>query len=217
MLVFVAIAGLVFSMTSQSFDSRLALAIYDTNLGGAFTQVAVLSSKYGREHFWIGFVALLFLFGKRDTKVIATELAVLFVVGIIAGDAAKFVAYRSRPFDDINGIVARVPEVADSSFPSGHALVVSLGATFMLVASRGRRRMRTIVVPLLLVEAGLVSYSRVYLGVHYPLDVLAAVFLAGSVVAFGLFFFRGYLARQIQSLVDLEERVLGTLRFPEAI
>src|SRR5713226_986148 len=55
-VIFHIIAALVFSNLTQSFDAQLALAIYKANLGNTFTSIAILSSKYGREFFWIPIV-----------------------------------------------------------------------------------------------------------------------------------------------------------------
>ena len=65
----------------------------------------------------------------------------------------------------------------DSSFPSGHALIVAGGAAIAFLFLRKRYS-----IPLV-IEAALVSYSRVYVGVHYPTDVIAGVVL-GVAIAF---------------------------------
>ena len=55
----------------------------------------------------------------------------------------------------------------DFSYPSGHALIVSVGAIIVLMTLP-----YYVSIPLF-VEALIVSYSRVYVGVHWPLDVLS--------------------------------------------
>src|SRR2546422_6892932 len=77
----------------------------------------------------------------------------------------KILLPRPRPFPTIP-LTLRIPNESDSSYPSGHALIVSIGAAFCLA-----RFQRKIVAGLLTIEAGNVCYSRVYFGVHYPLDV----------------------------------------------
>lgn len=216
LLLFAIIALLVFSKASQIFDANLALAIYNSNLGVPITQLMVLSSRYGREYFWIGIVALMLLFGKRDTKIFAIELATLFLVGIFVGELLKIVALRPRPFTTIPEIVARTSEVADSSFPSGHALIVSIGAFFVLTKLRGSKS-KSIVAMLLTLEAAIVSYSRIYLGLHYPLDVIGAVCLGSTIVFFGVFILERYFGMLIQKIGILAEKVLGALRAPQVL
>ena len=76
--------------------------------------------------------------------------------------------------------------IAKYSFPSGHAASAFLFAVFLsLVYWRGRRRLE-VPVALNLFAAG-VCVSRVYVGVHYPSDVLAGAIIG---VALGWSFFK---------------------------
>ncbi len=186
--LFLVNTELVFSGTSQNIDGRLALFINNPNLGGAISELMVLLSEHGRELFWVGVLAVMILLGSKETKLLGVELAVLFVAGIITGDVLKIVLYRPRPFVTLGtSIITRVPIDADSAYPSGHALIVSIGGIFSLVKFR-----RKWVAALLSLEAGLVCYSRVYVGVHYPLDVLGGALAASTIVFLGLFLLEKY-------------------------
>lgn len=114
-------------------------------------------------------------------------------VGWLTAGLLKALVSRPRP-DPTALVDPLLPEVNNASFPSGHtafatALVVGL-VLFTLTHCgpvRGRR-------PALLVAVGgtlfivIVAVSRVYLGVHYPLDVTAGVLAgaSGAVLAAGL-------------------------------
>lgn len=187
LLIFLVTTILVFSQITQGADAELALAINHTASSASFTALMVFFSDYGREYFWIPIVAAMLLLGNRDTKLLAIELGALFVAGIVAGEILKFVAYRARPYEVVSGIVRRLPIDTDSSFPSGHALIVSIGATFAVARFRYR-----VVSLLLVVEAALVCYSRIYTGMHYPLDVVGGVFLGIGIVGVGLFVLERY-------------------------
>ena len=63
-------------------------------------------------------------------KLLTIELGVLFAVGIVAGELSKVFIDRLRPFETISGIMTRVSIDSSSSFPSGHALITSIGALF---------------------------------------------------------------------------------------
>ena len=51
----------------------------------------------------------------------------LFLLGALVGDLSKILLPRPRPFPTIP-VTLRVPNETDSSYPSGHALIVSIGA-----------------------------------------------------------------------------------------
>ncbi len=203
LVLFFLMTVLVIKGITQVPDGQAALAINHMKVGSALSNLLILASLYGREYFWIPIVAIMLLFGKRDTKLLAIELAALLVVGIIAGEAMKYVMYRARPFDTLTGIVTRVTRDADSSYPSGHALIVSIAALFSLAMFR-----RKSIALLLTLEAAIVCISRVYVGVHYPMDVISGIFLGGFIVFTGMFVIKKYLSRMFNRLADLFQRII---------
>ncbi len=206
-VLFLVVTALVFSGITQGLDAQVALAINGSDLGGAPTALMLSASEYGREYFWIPVVAVLLIFGDQETKLLGIELAALFVVGIAFGEALKPLLYRARPYDTIAGINLRVPGDTDSSYPSGHALIVSIGAAFSLIKF-GRTGSSKAIALLLTLEAVLVCYSRVYVGMHYPLDVVGGIVLGIGIVGVGLFVLERYLEPTLRRLSSSVARML---------
>lgn len=212
-VVYIIIAILVFSGATQAFDAKLAELI-NSYQGATFTSLMVDASLYGREYFWTAIVLLMLVFGNRNTKLLAVELAALFIVGIIAGEIAKNIAFRERPYAALGSLITpRLPPDTDSSFPSGHAIIVSIGAFFVLTKFKPGWKARAVAL-LLTLEAVIVCYSRIYVGVHYPLDVLAGVLLGGSVVFVGIYLIERYLPRIFLRIANLFEVAFRKLRVP---
>jgi len=104
----------------------------------------------------------------------------ILVAGIIGGQIANSMLkqYFDRPRPTI---VTHIDQVATTSFPSGHAMasmIVYGSVAFLVSRLEPTRRIRnaTIFVASLLIV--LIGISRMYLGVHYPSDVIAG-YLAG--------------------------------------
>lgn len=56
---------------------------------------------------------------------------------------------------------------------------------------------------LFVLEAAIVCYSRVYVGIHYPLDVIAGIFLGIGIGGVGLFVVERYLGALISKITSL--------------
>ena len=113
-------------------------------------------------------VGFLLLQGRYRTSVFVLLTA---ATGEVLNYAMKGLFFRPRP-----DIVPHLREAFSSSFPSGHAMqsaiiYLTLGAMLMRVAERRLTKIYCCTVAMGL--TGLVGLSRVYLGVHYPTDVLA--------------------------------------------
>jgi membrane-associated phospholipid phosphatase len=87
--------------------------------------------------------------------------------------AIKLVVRRQRP--QLRGLPALTPTATALSFPSAHASTALAGAL-------AYSRLGAPAAPLYALAAGL-SWSRLYLGVHYPSDVLAGALLGTAVAA----------------------------------
>lgn len=211
-LVFLALAVVVKAVPSIATpDLQGALWANNLQLGEPLNSTLVWASLYGREYFWVLLVAVMLLFGDRRTKTVALGLSALFVVGIFAGELAKEVVARARPdqflvhsqITSLGGPIVRIPLETDYSFPSGHALIVSIGAVYSLLTFK-----RKWVAGLLTVEAVVVSFSRVYLFEHFPTDVVAGFALGSAIALAGLVVESRYLRKQGERAADYVVKLL---------
>lgn len=136
---------------------RVALA--DVTALGGHTVIALLTLGA------VGFLAL-----RRQPRVAALLLAAVGS-GMAASQLIKSVVARPRP-----DLVPHLATAYDASFPSGHAMLaatayLTLGA--LLARAEADRATRRYLVAVALVLVVLIGVSRVYLGVHWPTDVLA--------------------------------------------
>lgn len=104
----------------------------------------------------------------------------LFAVAVADWSATGLKALIDRPRPTVRYAEpkALVPVPHDASFPSGHAATSFAGAT-ILSFSFPR------LAPVFYLLAAAVAFSRVYVGVHYPLDVIGGAVL-GTLVALGV-------------------------------
>ena len=125
-------------------------------------------------------IILMFIFGGWIGKKIAVIMAICMIVLILFGILAKDIVQRPRPLIPEEDIILTAD--AEYAFPSGHALIVSANAAVALALFRFTRMQRIISI-LLAFEAAIVCISRIYVGAHYPLDVIGGVLL-GVGIAF---------------------------------
>ena len=113
----------------------------------------------------IGYLALQHRYGATVLVIVASAGGGLLSV------ALKQVFARTRP-----AIVPHLVLVEGHSFPSGHSMaaaVIYLTLAALLARFTARRRVRIYILGISLVLTVLIGITRVYLGVHYPSDVVA--------------------------------------------
>ena len=122
-------------------------------------------------------VALLFLRLRRE----ATLLVLTIVSGWGVNSLIKALVGRPRP-----QIVSHLTEAGGSSFPSGHSFnsaVVYIAIALAFAALSPRQAVRATIIATAMIVTLLIAFSRVWLGVHFPSDVIAG-WLGGAGWAF---------------------------------
>jgi undecaprenyl-diphosphatase len=128
---------------------------------------------------WIVLALILSAVYRRWGVLVLTVIAV--ALADFAAAALKAIVDRPRPFVHSAEVKVLVPRPHDASFPSGHAATSFAAATILSFAFPKAA-------PAFIVVAAAVAYSRVYVGVHYPLDVIGGAVL-GVALAVGLWWF----------------------------
>ncbi len=112
----------------------------------------------------------------KTRRVGLTAAISLFIEFLIVNVLLKNAVARTRPYEVIEGLECITKLATDFSFPSGHTGSCFAVATVMFLELPKRYG-----IPALFL-AVLMAYSRLYVAVHYPTDVLAAFFI-GVLVA----------------------------------
>ncbi len=175
-VLFVLLADNVLSGRMLSLNRQIMLAIH-AKATPTLDSVALLVTWLG-SFLGITIVSVIFavlLLRRKDiVALVAFAMAVLGSVALMHALKAIFAVTRPELFP-------RLEEVSSYSFPSGHTLTSFCMWGFMafwLLRMRQRETWRWIVASLFLLIAALVGASRVYIGVHWPTDVLGGILLA---------------------------------------
>lgn len=205
--VFVLLAALISPKITQnnespitSMDTQLFVKVNNAHIT-LLNPLMIMLTEYGREIVWALVMILFFIFGANTGRKTAFVMLLAMVILIPATIGAKEAVGRLRP--EIPNLDFLLASDNEYSFPSGHAVLVSAGAALALALFRGSRKMRIITISLA-VEAALVCISRVYVGGHYPLDVIGGI-LFGTGIAFILISITNSLERL---MVSIKNKVL---------
>ncbi|BCU67086.1 phosphatase PAP2 family protein [Sulfolobales archaeon HS-7] len=173
-VIYCILSVLVKLFGEQGFPGNIVIfRMINNNQIYLLNGLMIFLSKYGREYIWIPVTAVLFALGGKYRKS-SLILVGAFLLAIVTGEISKFVMAQPRPFLVLQGVHVIVPKPLDYSYPSGHALIVGTGAIVVMLTLP-----YYISFPLT-AEAILVSYSRVYVGVHWPVDVFAGWILGAG-------------------------------------
>lgn len=104
----------------------------------------------------------------RNAVEVGVIMAAAVLLSLLAGRIIEHFWFEARPWIDHPDTVKLISHSADASFPSDHCLVAGAIATVALLAWRW-------VGVVLAIGAILIAWSRVFVGVHYPGDVLAGL------------------------------------------
>ena len=171
----------VFSFLAEHFDLPILDWIAGNLRCSVLDAVIPAITKLG-DHglFWIGLTVLMLLFPR--TRKAGVTMALALLTGLLVCNVVmKPLFARMRPYDyqllfHHRVIPLLIEAEKDFSFPSGHTIASFEAATALFL------RHKKLGIPALIL-ACLIAFSRLYLYVHYPTDVLTSVIL-GIGIAF---------------------------------
>ncbi len=117
---------------------------------------------------WILISLVLLILPKTRKIGLATSLSLIFDL-LAVNILIKRIVARVRPYEVIEGLTSLIGPQSDFSFPSGHTAASFAFATVILIFAPKKYSLPTLVL------AFLIAFSRLYLGVHYPTDVLGGI------------------------------------------
>ncbi len=139
---------------------------------------------------------LLFILGtKREKVFLILLITTILIADFVSAQIFKNLFFRVRPCNALQGIHLLVGCTSSYSFPSNHAVNITVFATLISF------KYRYLMIPAIIL-AILVCFSRVYVGVHYPLDVIGGA-LIGLLIASGVLYLdKRYFVRFCNPLKD---------------
>ena len=162
---------------AKRLDEAVYRAVAGTPTPSLDRGLSVLTEAANYSRIWVGSAAALAVFGgPRGRRAAVQGLASVAITSATVNAVAKRIGRRARPDrspDHQPGRAAHMP--TSPSFPSGHS------ASAFAFATGVGHRLPVVAIPLH-AAAGLVAYSRVHSGVHFPGDVVIGSML-GTVLA----------------------------------
>lgn len=159
-----------------------------------FTEINItlfrMVNDLGKEHTYLNsvfsfiaeylvvFLALSVLFSwftrNRENRIMIISATITFIFSIIIGKVLGLFYSNYQPFVELTGVNLLIEKEVDNSFPSDHTILFFSYCFSFWLFKRG-------VWSLSLLVATLVGISRIWVGVHYPFDVLTSIIISFTI------------------------------------
>jgi undecaprenyl-diphosphatase len=122
--------------------------------------------------FVLAFIALIFWFTRREeNRMMIISATISFILAEMIGKIAGTLHSNNQPFAELSNVNKLIEKAVDNSFPSDHTILFfAFCMTFFIY----QKRWRYIWIMLALV----VGISRIWVGVHYPADVIVGAIIS---------------------------------------
>lgn len=139
---------------------------------------------------WIA-ATIILLIPKKTRKVGIMSAVALLGSLIINNNIIKNIVQRPRPYVTFTDLQIIIPTPSEFSFPSGHT-----SSSFAAAAVFYRHLPKKLGLPSVIL-AGLIGFSRLYVGVHYPTDVIAGAIM-GILLSYLAEFLVNFFAKKLK-------------------
>jgi undecaprenyl-diphosphatase len=147
-------------------DTHVVIWITSHRIASLNTPLWLISVICRGGTLWLAIGAALTLGRRMSVRSFLQFVLAILTASLLANQIIKPLVGRQRPFEHVERLEVIGGRPDDSSFPSGHSATAFAGALVLTRLVPGAQAVWWTL-------AAIVAFSRVYLGVHYPLDVLA--------------------------------------------
>lgn len=163
-----------------NLDGNILLWIQEHIRKEIFNPIVIFITNLGNAGwFWIVLLALILLFSAKYRRVAVTGFVALLIGFLITNLLLKNMVARIRPYEVVQGLTFLGKQPSDFSFPSGHSTCSMAAAVVLFLKMPKRYGIAALTLGIV------ICLSRLYVGVHYPTDVLAgaAIGIAAALIA----------------------------------
>lgn len=152
----------------QNIDETILFFIQNHLKNPVLDRVMVFFSSIGNAGFLWLLIAIILLLQKRYQKCGITLIIALTLASFLGNEVFKPLFGRVRPCNKFPEVELLINRLHTASFPSGHTMAAFTSATVLYCYQRRYGLLAFAV-------AGMIAFSRLYLFVHYPSDVLGGI------------------------------------------
>lgn len=165
-----------FLLSFRDWDIRILREIYENRFTAFDSAFILITDTAAAIAFGVPLIMLVTGLLKKNKILWRNALAIFFPVAIsaIVANILKFSFDMPRPYE-LYPFIEKLSSGGSPSFPSGHT-----ADAFAFAIATGLIYFRWYIILPVLIWAGLVGLSRMWLGVHFPSDVIAGAFIGAA-------------------------------------